>query len=364
MNRDPGAVALAMSDTMKDGKSAAKPQDGQLRAQDIAVLALEKIESLALTPIPQLYELWFRYYQGDPEIVRAIDSHQGELDEVSCHKLYKRYLSDTARDEAVRKISDQVQVAITEIAKMLSSVKSATSEYGETLGDVTEKIQNAESMEDLSQVVSAIVNDTKMMVQKNQDLEFQLSNSSTQVAELRQNLDNVKKEAMTDGLTGLANRKAFDKQIRDWVEDVGASNGELCLLMLDIDHFKSFNDNYGHQIGDQVLRLVARTLTDGVKGRDMAARYGGEEFAIILPDTPLFAATKVAEALRKSVEGKEVINKTSNENLGRITLSIGVSQYIQGESITEFIERADAALYVAKKEGRNQVRAAEHPVKK
>lgn len=322
------------------------------------MLTLERIEKLGLKPIPQLYELWFRYFQGDPEIVRAIDNHPGDLDEVGCHKIYKRYLSETARDDAVKKISEQVQLAISEMAAMLTSVKSATSEYGDTLGDVSERIEKAESIEDLGLVVTTIVQDTKKMLEKNQELELQLVNSSKQVTELRKNLDNVKKEAMTDGLTGLSNRKAFDKQIRDAIEESDSIGIPLVLMMLDIDYFKKFNDTYGHQVGDQVLRLVARTLTDNVKGRDIAARYGGEEFAIILPETSLPSGVKVAEVLRRSVESKEVVNKTNNETLGRITLSVGVAEYKQGESVSEFIERADAALYEAKKAGRNRVESA------
>lgn len=356
-----GVSSLEKTGLRMDNKNATPSSNSADRIHECARKAIEKIESIHLTPIPQIYELWFRYFQGDPEIVRAINTHQGQLDEVACHKLYKRYLTETARDDAVKKISDQVQQAITELAMMLNSVKSATSEYGDTLGDATTQIENAESLEDLGRVVSGIVQDTKRMVQKNQTLEFQLTSSSTQVAELKKNLDNVKKEAMTDGLTGLANRKAFDKQIQDWVEEASVSGGTLCLLMLDIDHFKQFNDLYGHQTGDQVLRLVARTLTDGVKGRDMAARFGGEEFVIILPETPLQAAMRVADTLRKSVEGKEVVNKTSNEKLGRITLSVGVAEYHKGETVGDLIERADTALYDAKKAGRNQVKAAAEP---
>ena len=319
---------------------------------------MEKVNALGLEPIPQIYELWFRYFQGDPEIVRAIDTHQGPLDEASCHKLYKRFLSESARSDAIKTISDRIQQAITELAGTLNSVQSMTTEYGDSLVDVAEKIKNASTIEDLGNVVSSIVEDTKMMMQKNQNLEFQLTNSSSQVAELKKNLDNVKKEALTDGLTGLANRKAFDKQIRDWVEEAGTSGTDLCLLMLDIDHFKRFNDSYGHQTGDQVLRLVARTLTDGIKGRDFASRFGGEEFALIFPDTPLSAAVRVADSLRHAVEGKEVVNKNSNLSLGRITLSGGLAHYIKGESVTSFIERADEALYEAKKSGRNNIKPA------
>lgn len=355
----PGAFKVAKSDTDAGAKKPSAPVSAADQAAAFSTQALAKIKELGLPPTPHVYELWFRYFQGDPEIRRAIGAHQGIVDEATCHKFYKRFLSESASGDAVKKISEQVQTALTELTGMMSDAKSATSEYGSTLNNVTQEIQKAETLDDLGRVVSNIVQDTKKMVQKNQDLEFQLTSSSTQVAELKKNLDTVKKEAMTDGLTGLANRKAFDKQIHDWVEDVAVTHNDLCLMMLDIDHFKKFNDSYGHQTGDQVLRLVAKTLIDGVKGRDLAARFGGEEFAIILPETHLEDAMKVAEALRKSVEGKEVINRSSNENLGRITLSAGIAQYVDGESVTDLIGRADAALYEAKKSGRNRVIAAE-----
>jgi diguanylate cyclase len=345
-------------ETPVDDKAPAEPES-IARSQAVAIAALERLEKLNLKPVPQFYELWYRYYEGDPEIVRAVDNYQGEFDENTCHKLYKRFLGASARDDAVRKVSDQVQQAITELAVMLGSVKSATSEYGETLGDVTQRIQNAESLEDLGDVVSIILNDTREMVEKNQELEEQLSTSSEQVTELKRNLDSVKKEAMTDGLTGVANRKHFDKAIVDMCEEAVANATPLVLIMVDIDFFKKFNDTYGHQVGDQVLKLVARTLTDNVKGRDLVSRYGGEEFAVLLPETPREPALKVAEMLRRSVESKEVINKTSNEVLGRITLSMGVAEYTPGEGISQLIERADAALYTSNKNGRNRVTAAE-----
>jgi diguanylate cyclase len=346
-------VAINTTTEQKNQKTAG--------AQDIAVQALDRIEAQGLKPIPQLYELFYRYYQGDPEIVRAIDLAGNALDEVACHKIYKRFLSDTARDEAVRKISEQIQQSVGELVTMLLSAKSATSDYDDTLKIASQQIQGAKSLEDLGTIVSFILEDTKEMLEKNQALEVQLVNSSQQVTELRKNLDNVKKEAMTDGLTGLSNRKAFDKYIRDYVDEAHTTGLPLTVLMLDIDHFKKFNDSFGHLVGDQVLRLVARTLTDGVKGRDVAARYGGEEFSIILPETPLQAGLKVAEMLRRSVEGKEVINKANQEHMGQITLSIGVAEYHGRESVSDFVQRADNALYEAKHAGRNRVLAAPVP---
>ena len=123
----------------------------------------------------------------------------------------------------------------------------------------------------------------------------------------------------------------------------------------DLDFFKKFNDTHGHQAGDQIIRLVAQTFKRGLKGQDTAARYGGEEFAIILPHTVLDNAVRVAEVLRRTVANKEVVNRTNQQKLGQITISVGVAQYRHGEALEGLIERADAALYRAKQGGRNRV---------
>jgi diguanylate cyclase len=129
----------------------------------------------------------------------------------------------------------------------------------------------------------------------------------------------------------------------------------LCLLMLDIDHFKSFNDTWGHQTGDQVLRLVAMTLRSNIKGKDIAARYGGEEFAAVLPQTDLEGAIIVADNIRKAIQAKELLKRSTNEKLGRITASFGVALFRHGDTAASIIERADRCLYAAKHAGRNRV---------
>jgi diguanylate cyclase len=129
----------------------------------------------------------------------------------------------------------------------------------------------------------------------------------------------------------------------------------LSLLMLDIDHFKSFNDNYGHLTGDQVLRLVGISMRQTIKGQDITARYGGEEFAVVLPNTPLRQALTVADHIRRAVMAKELKKKSTGELLGRVTLSVGVSTLQPGDDMDALIGRADACLYAAKRNGRNRV---------
>ncbi len=129
--------------------------------------------------------------------------------------------------------------------------------------------------------------------------------------------------------------------------------------MIDVDHFKQFNDRHGHRFGDQVLKLVAHVLTANVKGRDTVARYGGEEFAIILPDTDMSDAMRVAETLRGSVESRRIVKRGSKKSIGTLTVSVGVAAYRLGEDVGLLIERADDAVYAAKAQGRNCVVANE-----
>jgi diguanylate cyclase len=340
------------------------------KAQKLSKSALERIVKEKLLPTPENYQLWYVYYsEENPEITRAIDvlvaTGQALTDE-RCQEIHQRFLSDSSENERVRQAGDKIQTTIKTVSGMVSNVKEATSKYNTRLTDMTGAISKKGTLtrEDIEGIISDVMEGTQDMMRHNLTLEEELGRSSKAMRELQRDLDLVRKEALTDGLTNLSNRKAFDAEIRRIARDAGKDGQTFSLMMMDIDHFKSFNDSYGHQVGDQVLRLVARTLVDGVKGRDMAARFGGEEFAIILPETNLQAAIRVAENLRKAVAGKEVINRNTGDKLGRITLSGGIAQYVDGEAVEDLIERADAALYTAKHNGRNQIASAPAPGQK
>jgi diguanylate cyclase len=173
---------------------------------------------------------------------------------------------------------------------------------------------------------------------------------------LRENLAKVTTESERDFLTGTFNRKTFDKRLLEAMQEAKEKRTELVLVMLDVDHFKKFNDTFGHLIGDEVLKIVARTLTDSVKGMDTVARYGGEEFAVILPKTPIGGGMIVADAIRKTIAGRELKRKDTGANYGQITISAGVASFRHDKDTPEtLVKRADEALYRSKHAGRNRV---------
>lgn len=319
----------------------------------------ERLRREELTPLPEIYELWFVYFaRSQSDVVAAIDASlklKPKLTDADCLELYAQFLGNAKNEETVRRAGEQIHTAITDVSGMVADVQHAASDYSQSLVDFTTQIGEAKSPEEVRAAIREAGAKTHSMIEHNKKLEEELAHSTKVMAELKRDMEFLRREAMTDGLTGLANRKNFDAEIEKISSDAKESQKAFTILMVDIDHFKSFNDNFGHQVGDQVLRLVAKTLKDGLKGRDFAARYGGEEFAILLPETNLAAGIAVGNSLRQAIANKDVINRTSGEVLGRITMSVGVAEYGFEDNLEDVVERADNALYQAKNNGRNQV---------
>lgn len=161
-------------------------------------------------------------------------------------------------------------------------------------------------------------------------------------------------EARVDGLTGLQNRRWLDETLPRVVERHRRSSKPCTILMIDIDHFKDYNDTYGHQAGDRVLMVVSRVMSANVRPTDLAARYGGEEFTVILPDTDLSGAQVAAERLRTAVS-RATVTTTEGADLPPVTISLGIAQQTDSTDAVSLLSNADAALYRAKTNGRNRV---------
>ncbi|MBI5040660.1 MAG: GGDEF domain-containing protein, partial [Gammaproteobacteria bacterium] len=204
-------------------------------------------------------------------------------------------------------------------------------------------------------LVNEFMGETHQMLTSNRQLEKQLERTNHELDDLRSQLEEARHEASTDALTGLANRKAFDTALQEQTELARETGCELCLIMADIDHFKHFNDNHGHLIGDKLLRFVSNILKDSLKGQDLVARFGGEEFAILLPNTPLRGALAVAESLRARVQSQRLRRTDTQQPIGGVTLSLGIANFKASDAPESLIARADSALYQSKRLGRNRV---------
>ncbi|SFI56623.1 diguanylate cyclase [Bradyrhizobium sp. Gha] len=324
-----------------------------------AEVALGQIRSLKQTAIPRNYEIWYVYATGYNaplnKIINETLARNGKLSEADLEQIYDTYLSHIKTTDRIDKVGARVIAEIDDVTRVLREALGMTGAYDASLSDATKKLSSSGTPEQIKTIVEALLRSTSEMRETNRALEDRLTLSKSEISNLQQSLEAIRAESLTDPLTGLGNRKYFDRMIGMAVQSALASGEPLSLLLFDIDHFKSFNDSYGHLTGDQVLRLVGLSLKQTIKGQDITARYGGEEFAVVLPNTALRQALTVADHIRRAVMAKELKKKSTGEILGRVTISVGVSMLKQGDDTETLIDRADSCLYAAKRNGRNRV---------
>jgi len=329
------------------------------RTLAFAQIALGQIKSLRQTAIPRNYEIWYVYATGyNPQLNKIINetlARSGKLTESDLDQIYETYLSHIKMTDRIDKVGARVIGEIDGVMTLLGEALGMSTSYGATLDGANQALSTALTAEQLKATVELLVKSTSEMRQTNKVLEERLTLSKSEINNLQQSLEAIRTESLTDPLTGLGNRKYFDRMIESSVQTALAKGEPLSLLMFDIDHFKSFNDSYGHLTGDQVLRLVGMSLKQTIKGQDITARYGGEEFAVVLPNTGLRQALTVADHIRRAIMAKELKKKSTGEILGRVTISVGVSMLKPSDDTDTLIERADACLYAAKRNGRNRV---------
>ena len=321
---------------------------------------IDEIGKHQLQVSPQNYEIWLNYITYSmPDLRAAIDktiSDSGEVSADQMEEIYEKFFSTTQLSTQVMETGSRITHEIADALDALNRASTTTERYGATLSDANESLRSATIDGDgLKRLVTALTNATTEMSKQNSALSQKLSRSSQEIENLRTSLRQARAEALTDALTGIANRKLFDETLRLRKEEADAEDSELCLALCDIDHFKSFNDTWGHQTGDQVIRFVASTMSKFALPDHLVARYGGEEFAIIMPRTSVEEAVRTVEKIRVAIEAKRLVRRSTNETIGAVTVSFGVSKYEGDDSVNDLIARADACLYKSKENGRNRV---------
>jgi diguanylate cyclase len=329
------------------------------RALGYANSALDLLKRATIPPYPQFYELLYTYATGiNPALNARINAifRDGNPTADVAERLYNEFLRAQDANERISGVSQRMSNRIVAIHDAIDTAMTTASAYSASL-QVASGDQGSEELDAtrLRTLANALLAETRRMQDANHQLEQNLAASRDDIEALQRDLDDVRREALLDPLTKVYNRKAFDDGLLRAVGRAQEHGDHMCLMLIDIDHFKRFNDTWGHQTGDQVLRLVAMTLKSNIKGRDIAARYGGEEFAAVLPDTDLEGAVILADNIRKAIQAKELLKRSTNEKLGRVTASFGVAMYREGDTPSSLIERADRCLYAAKHRGRNVV---------
>ena len=317
------------------------------------------MEQNSVPPTPENYAVWFHYTQAkNQDLVHEVNhviSNKLKFTNEVCSYLYNKFVVVNRNQKVLDDASLAAQKVLLEVLRVVNDFSGETEHYNKDVDQYLDRISHDFEDENVKKIFGELVSATASLRKSGETIQKKLVESKEEINSLRKNLQQVTIEAQRDFLTGVFNRKTFEKVFDELAMHAKETHKDMCLLMLDIDHFKRFNDKFGHLLGDEVLKIVARTLTDILKGRDIVARFGGEEFVVILPDTPIEGAMKVAEAVRMTIADKELKRKDTGDNYGSITVSIGVARFRQNETLPTLVKRADDALYQSKHMGRNRV---------
>lgn len=289
------------------------------------------------------------YKELDKELMRG-----RVLDEHLVRALFDRFFladQDAGLDSHMADIHSVLYRVLQDMAK----AGKGLCDFGEVLESQLSELNASPGVEAVQGIARNLAMATEKAMASNKDLRLSLRQTQQESEQLRKELVQLREDADTDGLTGLLTRKAFDRMLEEQFGRARGRHATLALLMLDIDHFKKFNDTYGHPLGDEVIRSVAAAVRKHVRGTDLAARYGGEEFVVLLPDTDLIGALTVAGTVHRAVSRLSLVRKSTRERLPEITVSVGVASLNGEDDAESLLNRADQALYTAKRSGRNRV---------
>ena len=328
------------------------------QVKQLSSSTLENLDSNKLPAIPDNYRLWFEYAAGSIDQLSAdIDQVIGQkkaVDATLCRQLFLKHIANKDQEDV-----DETRIAVAGmlevIVKHLQDWDSSSTNFCDSLEGCVTSLNDDPSIEEIKEIIATVTDQAKRVRDANYGIKSTLHSISDEISSLRQDVSRLGSEATTDVLTETMNRRGFDIQLREITERSMEFGFECSLIVLDVDDFKRINDNFGHQVGDKILKYIAATLRKNIRGGDILARYGGEEFAIILPHTSFEGAHTVAENLRLAVSARQLTTGSNGKVIGKITISVGVASYKRNESMDSFFERTDRYMYQAKNNGKDQV---------
>lgn len=326
-------------------------------AETFVASALDNLREHNIPPTPENLMVWYHYAQEDlPQLNRELEmvvKRGGGFSADICQQLYQRFFVDVDRR--------QLDLLREVIGKMISNFSAGTTEledglnfFEQILAQTDTELASSPDAKSLKKLVEVVFSASSDMREKGAAAREHMAKMKAEIGQMRTAYNELARHALEDPLTGIANRRAFDQIFNEHVESAKVSKSRFCLLLVDIDNFKQFNDNYGHLIGDKVLRFISSMMRNTIKGQDFLSRFGGEEFAIILPNTVYGGGVTLASAIVKKIASTP-LRINAGETIDPVTVSIGVADSLPGEKSEALFKRADVALYKAKDLGRNRV---------
>lgn len=330
-------------------------QDNGLSDQDVLQKTLEQLDKLKLTPCPIHFTLLYESIKEiDPHFALEVQTaiNNNTLDSRTAETLFIQLVSQfTLQTLPTKEVEESLKTLLNQLERWLQNTSKNQNQVKQALQSFAEEPLPEEAQNRLNNFIlpalESVFNETNI-------LQEQVASSAEEIAKLENELEKARAVAVTDELTNIPNRRGFNEIMLSTVETAKQEGCSFALIILDLDYFKSINDQYGHLIGDSVLRFIAKKLTAETKGKDAVARIGGEEFVILLPHTNFSDALLVANNLRKKIHDYKLKVKGHEQPLS-MTFSAGVSTYQMGEDPDDLFHRADQALYQAKNTGRNKV---------
>lgn len=325
-------------------------------SEETAIKTLSKLSQLGLDPTPDLYAVWYSYFKGDDQdlackIDQILEDNPNDIRPIHFVSIIGNFKKE---EVALNEYSEDVTSIINSSYENVAAVSENTRQLGSFIDNTSQ--DQSKQAED---IVRLIQNKSKLAMAENERLHKLIQEERIQMQSLKENLEKIKSELITDSLTGVHNRRHFDVCLERAIKEMSILNKPLSLFIFDIDHFKKFNDTHGHLIGDTVLKFVGHTMKTVLPEKSYHLfRYGGEEFAVIFDGIPKGDAIKYAQMLSNAISKKEIIKKSTNEVIGNVTVSGGIAEKRKRETSQELIARADMALYDSKSKGRNQINFA------
>lgn len=321
--------------------------------------ALNILRKQDLPPDPANYHVFFEYASGtSPAMNRILDiylSNKRHLDTATVQSLFETYVAPKFKD-ANATATDELDQIVSRTMSVIQETESNAKELAGGAAGVAQALgKTGTGNLEISAVIEKLGTLARNAVARAQAAEGELKSTKAETQLIKERFEAANKAALTDGLTEIPNRKNFDQTLRRLAAEAMETGASLSMAMVDIDHFKKFNDTYGHPLGDNVIKLVAHQLSDGSRPEDFVARYGGEEFSLLMANVSGADATDLVDRIRQSIAKKVLKKRDTGEEIGCITVSCGVATYSFGETLESFVERADASLYRAKQSGRNRV---------